>query len=133
MAEVREYISYLISAKLDSIKGTVRDLLLYAVAGLLGLVVGAAVVGTAAVLLLLGLAHAIGELFHHVWIGELIVSVVILGGAAIAIILGLKLLPRMMKKQLVSKYEARQRKQRSEFGRDVAQQAQAGHHTGHAN
>ena len=30
-----------------------------------------------------------------------------------------------MRKQLVSKYEARQRNQRSEFGRDVAQQARA--------
>jgi hypothetical protein len=100
--------------------------LLYAVAGILGMVTAAAIVGTSAVLLLLGIAHGLGELFHHAWIGEVVVAGVVLGGITGGLVFGLTWLPRIMRKQLVSKYEARQRKQRSQFGRDVAEQARAG-------
>jgi hypothetical protein len=134
LQEIREYIAYFIEAKLDIIKATGRTLLLYFVAGVFGLVMGAALVATSAVLLLLGIAHGLGELFHHVWIGEVVVAVVVLGGVAGALMFGMMWLPRIMRKQLVSKYEARQRKQRTEFGRDVAQQARAGRgRTGHSN
>ena len=125
LAEVREYAAYLIAAKLDAIKATGLNVLFYAIAGILGLVAGAAFAGTAAVLLLLGIAHGLGELFHHAWIGEVVVAGAVLGGIAGGLFFGLTWLPRIMRKQLVSKYEARQRQQRSEFGRDVAQQARA--------
>jgi hypothetical protein len=132
--EIREYIAYLIEVKLDTIKATARTLLLYLAAGVLGLVMGAAFVATSAVLLLLGIAHGLGELFHHAWIGEVVVAVVVLGGVAGALLFGMMWLPHIMQKQLVSKYEARQRKQRTEFGRDVAQQARAGRGgTGHSS
>ncbi len=135
MAEIREYGAYLVSAKLDSIKTRGRGLLLYVVAGALGMVMGAAFVATAAVLLLLGIAHGLGELFHHLWIGEVVVAAFFLLVIAGALIFGMKWLPSIMRKQLVSKYEARQRKQRREFGRDVAQQARAGRDQslGHSN
>jgi hypothetical protein len=125
LAELREYAAYFISAQLDQVKAAGIKIVLYAVAGVLGLVMGAAFVGTAAVLLLLGIAHGLGELFHHAWIGEVVVAGVILAGLAGGLIFALKWLPSITRKQLVSKYEARQRKQRSEFGRDVAQQARA--------
>ena len=110
-------------------------MLVYVIAGILGMVMGAAMVGTSAVLLLLGIAHGLGELFHHAWIGEVVVAGVILGGIAGGLIFGMKWLPRFLRKQTVSKYEARQRKQRSDFGRDVAQQARAGRDrtSGHSN
>lgn len=135
LAEIREYLSFLVGVKIDSIKTFGRDILIYAVAGVLCLAAGAALVGTAAVLLLLGCAHGLGEAFHHVWIGEIIVAAIVLGGIAIGLLAGLKLLPRIMHKQLVAKYEARRRKQRSEFGRDISQRARAGRDrpAGHSN
>jgi hypothetical protein len=126
LAEIREYAGYFVSAKLDSLKATGLSVLTYVIAGVLGMVLAAALVGTAAVLLLLGFAHGLGELFHHVWIGEVIVAAVILGGIAGALLFGMKLLPRIMQQHLVSKYEDRQRKQRSQFGHNVAEQARAG-------
>jgi hypothetical protein len=126
LGEIREYAAYLVAARLDAIKAAGRDVLLYAVAGILGMVTAAAIVGTSAVLLLLGIAHGLGELFHHAWIGEVVVAGVVLGGITGGLVFGLTWLPRIMRKQLVSKYEARQRKQRSQFGRDVAEQARAG-------
>jgi len=125
LAKIREYAAYLFAAKLDAIKATGLNVLFYAIAGILSLVMGAAFTGTAAVLLLLGIAHGIGELFRHAWIGEVVVAGVVLGGIAGGLFFGLTWLPRIMRKQMVSKYEARQRQQRSEFGRDVAQQARA--------
>ena len=125
LAEIREYAAYFLAAKLDGMKAAGLKVLVYAIAGILGMVIGAAFAGTAAVLLLLGIAHGLGELFHHAWIGEVVVAGVILGGIGGGLLFALKWLPHMMRKQLVSKYEARQRQQRSEFGRDVAQQARA--------
>src|SRR5688500_16323789 len=61
-AELKEYFAYYVAAKKDGIAASVRNLGLYAVLGVLGLIAGGAIVVTAAVLLLTGLAGAIGAI-----------------------------------------------------------------------
>jgi len=121
LGEIGEYVGYFISAKLDGLKVTARNIGVYAVLGIVGLIALSTVVTTAVVMLLVGLAMAIGKAFDpdQYWVGALIVSVVVLGGLAGAVIFGLKKLSNTSRSALVRKYEERQRQQRVRFGRDV--------------
>lgn len=121
LAELGEHAGYFISAKLDGLKVTGRNLGVYAVLGIVGLIALSTVVTTAVVMLLVGLAMAIGKAFDpdQYWVGALIVSVVVLGALAIGVIFGLKWLTNTSRSALVRKYEERQRQQRVRFGRDV--------------
>jgi len=121
IAELREHASYLVSAKVDGIKITVRNLGIYAALGIVGLIAMSAVVTTAVVLLLVGLALAIGKPFDpdQPWVGGIVVGLLVLGGLAAGVIIGMKKLTNTSRAALVRKYEERQRQQRTNFGRDV--------------
>ena len=119
-AEVKEFAAYYLAAKMDGIKVTVRNLGIYAALGIVGLIVASAVITTAVVLLLVGLAWGIGDLlWDKLWLGAIIVGLLVLGGLAGGIIFGMKRLTSTFRKQLVQKYENRQRDQRINFGEDV--------------
>ena len=118
--ELKEFASYYVGAKLDGIKVTVRNLGIYAGLGIVGLIAASAIITTAVVLLLGGLAWGIGDLlWDKYWLGALIVGLLVLGGLAGGIIFGMKKLTNTFRKQLVQKYENRQRDQRTNFGEDV--------------
>jgi len=121
VAEVREYGAHYVSATLDQWKVVARNVGVYAVLGVIALLAGAAVVVTSVVLLLVGLAIAIGKAFEpdQFWAGALIVAVVVLGGLGVSVVVGLKWISRTSRAALVKKYEERQRQQRVAFGHDV--------------
>jgi len=121
LGEIGEYASYFISAKLDGLKVSVRNIGVYAALGIIGLIALSTVVTTAVVMLLVGLAMAIGKAFDpdQYWVGALIVSVVVLAGLVGGVIFGLKKLSNTSRSALVRKYEERQRQQRVRFGQDV--------------
>lgn len=120
IAELKEFVSYYLGAKLDGVKVTVRNIGIYAGLGIVGLIAASAVITTAVVLLLGGLAFGIGDLlWDKYWLGALIVGLLVLGGLAGGIIFGMKKLTNTFRKQLVQKYENRQRDQRTNFGEDV--------------
>src|SRR4051794_6170414 len=58
LAELREYAGYFVSAKVDGVKLTFRNIAVYAALGIVAGVVGLGLLVTAAVLLLTGLAGA---------------------------------------------------------------------------
>jgi hypothetical protein len=120
LAELGEYVSYFLSAKIDAVKVTARNVGIYAALGIVGLFAGCAFVITAVVLLMMGLANGLGELLgHRPWAGALIIGGVVLGGLAVGIVVTLKKVTNMSRDALVRKYENRQREQRSKFGHDV--------------
>ena len=121
IAELKEFASYYVGAKLDGVKVTFRNLGIYAALGIVGLIAASAVITTAVVLLLTGLAFAIGAIFEkdRPWVGAIVVGLLVLGGLAGGIIFGIKKLTNTFRKQLVQKYENRQRDQRTNFGEDV--------------
>jgi hypothetical protein len=121
LGELKEFASYYVAAKLDAYKVTARNLGMYAALGIVGLIAGSAIISTAAVLLLVGLAIAIGKPFDpdQPWVGAIVVGLLVLGGLAGGIIFFMKKLTNTARAALVEKYKNRQRDQRIQFGEDV--------------
>jgi hypothetical protein len=122
--ELKEYAGYYIAAKVDGIKQTVRNVGLYAALGVLGAVVGGAIVATAAGLLVVGIAHALGALFGgRYWLGDLVTAVLILGGVGAGAYVMMNKLTGTWRSQTLKKYEQRKQTQRERFRRDVSDRA----------
>ena len=121
IGELKEFASYYLGAKVDGIKVSLRNVGVYAALGIVGLIAISAVVTTAVVLLLVGLALGIGKIFDpdQPWVGGVVVGLLVLGGLAGGIIFGMKWLTNTSRRKLVQKYENRQREQRINFGEDV--------------
>lgn len=131
VGELREFASYYAAARLDALKASVRNAGIYAGLVLVGFVAGASVVVVAVVLLLVGIAGALGEVFYdHPWLGDLITGVVFLAIPAIVILVGMGILTKSFRGATVRKYEQRQSQQRHRFGRDVRDEATAAGRTG---
>lgn len=125
LTELREYISYYLASSADSVKLSVRSALIKAVMGIVGLLAASAVVITAAVLLLTGMAHGLAVLFgNRLWAGELTTGVVVLAATAAGVYLGVSRLTKSSRRKTIEKYERRQDQQRAAFGHDVHQRAQ---------
>lgn len=124
-AELKEYAGYYVAAKADSIKVTLRNIAIYAVLGIVGGIVGLGFLITAVVLLLNGLAGAVGAMFNpdRPWAGDLIVGLLLVGGAAAAVIYGLKSITGSSRKRTIEKYENRKRDERNVYGHDVQDRA----------
>ena len=126
VGELKEYAGLLVAAKLDGLKLTLRNLVLYAVLGLVAAIAGLSILVTASVYLLSGLAGAIGEIFpqpYEWWAGRLIVGALVLGGTVAGVILLMKSLTGSSRKRTIEKYENRKRVERELFGHDVTDRA----------
>ena len=121
--EIREYASYYFSTKTDALKSKLTWLAIYAALGIVGVIVGLAVVATAGVLLVRGIAHGLGAAFGRPWLGELVTGLGLLLLLGLGIFIGLKVLTGTFKRKLMAKYEQRHKDQRERFGADVLQRA----------
>jgi hypothetical protein len=118
LAELRAYAQQYVSAKTDLAKHTARKIAVFAVLGLVGLVAAGAMLITALVLLLAGIAGAIGAAAGgRMWVGNLVVGFLVLGIFAGGAMAGLGILKKAWMKATVKKYELSQQQQRDAFGR----------------
>ena len=132
LGELKEYATYYIAAKADGFKASIRNLGLFAVLGIVGLMAGGAVVVTSVVLLLTGIAGAISAIFRsnytppdRTWIGEITVGLVILAAVGIGTMVFMKKFTAASRERTVKKYESRQQQQRVQYGHDVHERAEA--------
>ena len=125
LGELKEYASYYVAAKADGFKASFRNLGLYAALGVVGLLAGGAIVVTAAVQLLTGLAGAIGAIFEpdRPWIGNIVVGFIILAAIGVGTMLFMKKFTAASRERTVKKYESRQQQQRVQYGHDVHERA----------
>jgi hypothetical protein len=124
--ELKEYVNLYVAAKTDAFKASMRNVVIFAALGVVGLIAAGAFVVTSVVLLCLGIAHGFAALVGgHLWAGYLIAGVLLLGLLAGGVIVGLKVMANASKKALVKKYELRQRDHRERFGHDAADRAVA--------
>jgi hypothetical protein len=126
LRELNEYFTYYLAAKVDGIKLSLQKTVMWAVLGVLGLLVVAAVIVTSTVLLLTGLAGGLGILFdHQPWLGNLTVGVLVLVVLGVAVYFGCSQLTTGFWKRTVTKYERYQARQRAAFGYTVSDKAAA--------
>ncbi len=104
-AELREEVGLLWSAKVDAVRLSLRRLILLVVLGLLAAVVGAASLITCTVLLLLGIAGGLGELFDRLWLGNLATGGILIAGTALCVYLIVRGMTRRSREATVQKYE----------------------------
>jgi hypothetical protein len=124
IAEITHYIGHLICARLDQLKLSIRTLVLYAILGVLGIIVAATVLAVAVVLLFTGIAHGLGAaLGGRDWLGDLIVGFVVLGAIALSATLLFSKFKTASRRRTMRKYEERRKQQREQFGHDVADRA----------
>ena len=122
--EVVAFANYYAAAQIDRLKLTAINIAMFAVLGLIALAIGLAIVFTAAVVLVIGVAGAIGAMLGgRMWAGELITSVAILGTIAGGVVIGFKLATKSTRGKLKASYDQRKRDQRDSFGTDVDEQS----------
>jgi hypothetical protein len=124
LAELRAYFRYYFGAKLDGYKASARLAVIYAVLAVLGLIVVASVLATSVFLVLWGLAYGLGRLLGHIWAGQLIVGLLVLGGIALAIWIVIRRFTLTTRLRTEQKYEQQRTQQRVHFGHDVHERAQ---------
>ena len=124
LAELKAYAAYFFSAKVDGAKASARRLMMWAVMGVIGLLIVGGVLFSAVFLTLNGLAIGLGNLLGgHFWLGSVIVGLLVLGGICLVVWRGIKKLTSAWQLQMEQKYERKRNEQRDEFGRDVRQRA----------
>ncbi len=123
-AELREFVAYYVSTRIDLVKLTIRRAGILAVLGIIALLAASTVVVTATVLVCIGLADMIGAaLGRHAWAANLITGAAILAVIGVGGWIGVRWLMSSVRKQMVRKYELRRQKQRRDFGHDVKDRA----------
>ena len=124
VAELYAYVLHFVTAKADGIKLTLRQVVVWAVVGVLGLIAVSSVVVTAIVLLLTGLAGGLAVAFgSELWLGRAVVGFLLLVIIAIGMLVGLRVRQRKSRHKKVQQYAERQLQQSAVFGRNVADRA----------
>lgn len=128
LAEMKEYASYFMSAKADSVKLSVRRAVLYGVLGAIGVLIGATTIVMGAVLLWVGAAYGLVALFADIfWLGMLVAGAAILLLVVIGTWAAIAMINSSQRKHTVDKYEQRKKWQRGQFLRDVPTAAASQH------
>jgi hypothetical protein len=124
VAELREYAAYLAAVKLDSLKLTLRKLLIFAALGIVAAIAGVVAICLAVTQVLYGIADGLGLLFgEHYWAGHLLTGALVIGGTALSVVLMVRKVTGASREGTLRKYEIRKSQQKAQYGRDIQQTA----------
>lgn len=126
-SELKDYASYYLVAKADQVKLTLRNLGLYAALGVLGALAGAALIITATVLLVQGLAQLVNKPLPYAlqpWLGNIVVGLLLLGLVGGGAYWAMNKVFGASRKRTVQKYENRRRQQSVNYGHNVQERAE---------
>ena len=125
LQEARAYFSQYLSAKVDGAKTSARNLVVYAIIGVVAAIIGMTALVTATVLLMVGIAHAIGKIFDPdmPWLGGLLVGLLLLGAVVGGVLMLFPMMAKRSREATVKKYEAMARRQQMDYGHSAAQRA----------
>ncbi|HZZ27372.1 MAG TPA: hypothetical protein VFE46_05130 [Pirellulales bacterium] len=120
VAEAREYFTHFLAAEIERFKLRVRRVVIWAIAGLMGLVLLLALLVAAAGLLLRGLADFVGSLLGgHSWLGAVVVGGGLLLVGALAVAWGLWAWQASAFDAVRQRFAARKRRQQGRFGKSI--------------
>jgi uncharacterized membrane protein len=124
VGELQAYVSHFVSAKIDGLVLSSRQLALWAILGIVGLTAAVGLVVTAVVLVLIGAADGLARLFGgQWWLGALVVGVLTLAILVLGIFIGMRTWQSRWRQQKVQQYDERQFQQQATFGHSVADRA----------
>jgi hypothetical protein len=124
LGEIKAYAGHYVAAKLDGVKSSLKSVVLYAVLGVLGAIAGTAILATAGVLLVRGLAEGLTVLFDgRMWIANMVTGLVILLGTCGAAYFVIAKALGKSRAATAAKYEAMNRDQKTQFGHNVHERA----------
>jgi hypothetical protein len=122
--ELKDYATFYLTTKVDGIKRTIRNIGLYAALGVVGAIVGGAMLATAAGMIVVAIGQALGLLFGgRIWLGYLVTGILILGAVAGAAWFFMNKLTNSWRSQTIAKYEQLKKSQRERLGHDVSERA----------
>jgi len=122
--QLADFSKYMLAAKADSYRATVRRIAVFAVAGIVGALALATTLVVAIVLLLVGAAQGVGSALHgQWWLGDVIIGGFLVLAFGVGLLVGVMLILGWWRRKTVAKYDNRQQRQRRQFGRDVGQVA----------
>jgi len=124
VGELQAYLTHYVSAKIDGLVLSARQLALWAALGVMGLTALVGLVVTAIVLVLVGAANGFALLFGgRWWLAQMLVG----GGTLVLLVLGILIGARTWqsrwRQQKVQQYDERQLQQHDTFGHSVADRA----------
>ena len=120
LGELREYVGYLVSAKLDSMKLSLRRMMIFAALGIVGGIAGIVAICLAVTQVLYGIGDGLGLLFgEHYWAGHLLTGALVLAAIGITIVIMMRKIMSASRESTLRKYESRKAHQKVQFGRDV--------------
>ena len=124
VGELQQYFAHFVSAKIDGVKLSMREVLTAAALGVVGFIAVAGVIVTAIVLVLTGAAAGVALLFDgQLWLGQLVVGIAALLFLGLITFIGLRIRQRRSRQQKVQYYGERQLQQHAVFGHSVADRA----------
>ena len=124
VGELQAYLTHFVSAKIDGLVLSARQLALWIALGLVALMAVGGLVVTAVVLVLVGAADGFARLFGgQWWLGALVVGVGTLGLLVLGIFIGMRTWQSRWRQQKVQQYDERQLQQHGTFGHSVADRA----------
>ena len=124
IGELQAYLTHFVSAKIDGLVLSARQLALWVALGVVGLVAAVGLVVTAIVLVLVGAADGFALLFGgRWWLGAIVVGGGTLVLLALGIFIGMRILQNRWLQQKVQQYDERQLQQQATFGHSVTDRA----------
>ena len=124
VGELQAYVTHFVSAKIDGLVLSARQLALWVALGAVGLTAAVGLIVTAIVLVLVGAADGFALLFGgRWWLGAIVVGGGTLVLLALGIFIGMRILQSKWRQQKVQQYDERQLQQQATFGHSVADRA----------
>lgn len=123
LGEAWAFAAYYLRTRIDQLRLSVQRIVLLAALGVLALAVGAAMLVTAAVLILIGISHLIGQLTGYYWLGDLATGIFVVAAVMATAYWATNRITRMSRISTREKYERRLREQREQHGTDVNERA----------
>jgi hypothetical protein len=122
--ELVEYANFYVETRKDSVRASIRGLILKAALGIVAAIVGVTVLVVATIYLMSGIAAGLGWLFGERWeLGRFALAAVLFAALGAGAFLVIKSMNRKARQRTIKKYEQRQQDQRSRFGHNVRQRA----------
>ena len=123
LAELRDYAAIYASAKADKLKQSMRQIVLYAALGIIGLIAATAYIVTAVAVAILGMSEGLGHLFgERVWLGHLVTGLVLLSVLALVVYIMVRRMTSNSRRRTIEKYARRKQQHAARFPEQAGEQ-----------